>query len=177
MSGVVLGVNNLREGMRSGHNISTVCMEPYFRQGMKMSLRAPDYHVRPETRMNGHEPSSILMAGSSGFVLTAPRKNKTLDIALLSYEVGNNNLDLVQLQSGQGVLREITPINWACALLDIFIAHGNKLDVSYVSMPTYKNVQGADINNWSKLEQIYDVNARAKEFYWIERNQQFEYYF
>ncbi len=140
----------------------------YFHGDPRLSLKLEDYATRG---MLAGEPATHTSAINMdlsltpyGVVLQAPRGQRMLDAAVLSFAVKDSVADCLQIQGVHGRYRELSPLRWDGALVDslIVIAQEGSLDAVHV-LPAAL-VSGMDSRNCERIYERYDENARRHGF-------------
>ncbi len=156
----------------------------YYHHNPGFSLKPFDYRIRGITESESHGlPNGVPFNPNYtnfGLVLQAPRKGKTIDVAVAGFNADNGVADCLQIQAGKGRLREITPLEWYGAQLESLIELAEIAELYAVQVIPHTLIEISSTLSAGQIERIniknesiYDRNAISHNFRYSENAKRF----
>lgn len=134
----------------------------YFIRDTGMPMNLEDYSI--EFACEDKPPKGRVLydphIGPFGPVLIASGKA----VAYAGCRLEDDILECTQIQGARGAYKELTPLNWDCALLDSAISLTKKLGLDAITMRRVQDIEGVDYKRINRLIRRYDHNAQKLGF-------------
>lgn len=142
--------------------------EEYFRENLTKKQQA-QFHIRAEnSRTNpDFKPEKIIFKPEYtpyALVLSGPKKGKSMDVALLGFDVQSEVAECKEIHGGRGMYLPLTHLTWDKKLLSSLIDISKQAQLQAVTVMPAQSIPGMDRTNYLRLQKRYNLNAQVNGF-------------